>query len=254
LPLDKTRARSLGLRTYRGWKLWIEPERLRLRRIIRGWLERVPPGSVVLEVGAGSGFLEPVVRRAVPRAVYVGGDIAPTETTGIVFDATAMPLANASVDVVMAVEVLEHMPQPEALVAEASRVLRPQGRLMLTVPFMFGVHDFRDYHRFTPLGMEQILARHGVALEEVRLRGGTFTAATGLVRTLILNAIVGKPKDWRAVGRSKEARWLASTVVLTPWTVVTWLAFLFDRVLDRDSVAPPGYFFLGRRVEEPGPS
>jgi SAM-dependent methyltransferase len=250
VPGADARLRAVGLSTYRGWKLWIEPERLRLRRTVRGWLRRVEPGSVVLEVGAGTGFLEPVVREEVPEVVYVGGDIAPTERTGVVFDATRMPVATASVDVVMALEVLEHMPTPEALLSEAARVLRPEGHLILTVPFMFGVHDFLDYHRFTPLGLEQMLLRHGMRLAETKVRGGTFVAASGLVRNLILNTIVGKPKDWRAQGRGKQARWLVSTVVLTPWTVVTWLAFALDGLLDRHSVSPPGYFFLCQRVRD----
>jgi hypothetical protein len=122
--------------------------------------------------------------------------------------------------------------------------------MVLTVPFMFGVHDFRDYHRFTPLGMQTLAERHGLSLTEVRRRGGVFVAATGLVRTFVLNSIVGRPRDWRAQGRDKKVRWVLSTVVLTPWTPITWLAYLLDRVLDRESVSPPGLFFLLTKVHD----
>lgn len=250
--LARSAVEAVGREAYRGWKLWIEPERLRLRRVVRGWLSESPPGSVVLEVGAGSGFLEPVVRTSIPDVVYLGGDIAPTDKTTVVFDATAMPLATGCADVVMAVEVLEHLPEPDGLVAEASRVLRPGGRLVLTVPFMFGVHDFSDYHRFTPLGFEQLTRRYGFSVSETALRGGTFVAATGLVRNLILSSIVGKPAGWRAMGRTRQLRWLVATAVLTPWTLVTWAAFGLDSLVDRESASPPGYFFLCTRVEAPG--
>lgn len=235
---------SGGRSTYRAWKLWIEPERLRLRRSVRLWLREVPSAGVVLEIGAGSGFLRPVVSAEVPNACYVGGEIAPTDNTDVVLDAISLPIACGSVDVVLAVEILEHVAEPRLLVAEAARVLRPGGRLILTVPFMFGVHDFVDYHRFTPLGFEQLVQDFGFVISETRLRGGTFVAATGLIRALILNALVGRPKDWRARGKLKQIRWLISTVVLTPWVVITLLSFVLDAVFDRRSAGPPGYFFL----------
>ena len=247
MTLAQEHAHAAGLQLYRSWKLWIEPERLRMRRVVRDWLNQSEPGSVVVEVGSGNGFLEPVVRRAIPDVVYLGGDIAPTDRTTVVLDATAMPLATGVVDVVMAVEVLEHMPDPQALLAEASRVLRPGGRLVLTVPFMFGVHDFRDYHRFTPLGFEQLAHQHQLVVTETRLRGGTFVSSTGLVRNLILNTIVGKPGGWRAHGRARQVKWVVATAVLTPWTLVTWAAFALDSLADRESVSPPGYFFLCTR-------
>lgn len=245
------RLKVAGLEAYRTWRLWIEPERLRLRRIVRRWLQLQRGDDVVLEIGAGNGFLRPVVKAELPDALYVGGDIAPTERTDVVLDAGMLPIASQSVDVVLAVEVLEHLPDPRALLSEASRVLRPGGRLILTVPFMFGVHDFVDYQRFTPLGFQRMAEGSGFSLAETRLRGGTFVAATGLVRTLLLNAIVGRPKDWRARDPLKRLRWIVATVALTPWTAITWIAFALDAVLDRRSASPPGYFFLCVRLGSP---
>lgn len=242
-----TTSQSKALAAYRTWKLWIEPERLVLRRVLRGWLRDVPAQSTVVEIGAGTAFMEPVVRAEVQEARYVSTDIAPTDNTDLVVDATALPFSDSSVDVVMALEVLEHMPQPRALVSEASRVTRSGGRLILTVPFMFGVHDFRDYQRFTPLGMERLLAEYGFTLSRTSPRGGVFVASTGLLRTRLLNAIVGKPGDWRAMGRLRKVRWFLSTVVLTPWAVVTVASYGLDAVLDRHPVSPPGYFFLAVR-------
>lgn len=218
-----------------------------MRKAVRVWIRQCAPGSRVLEVGGGTSFLQPVIEREVPGAHYVSGDVAPTNNTTVVFDATALPMADSSVDAVLALEVLEHTPLPERMLSEVSRVLRGDGLMILTVPFMFGVHDFRDYFRFTPLGFSTLLARNGLELAAVRQRGGTFVAATGLVRTLILNGIVGEPKDWRARGIRKKVRWMIATVVLTPWAVVTWAAMGLDGLFDSDSKSPPGYFFLCRK-------
>jgi SAM-dependent methyltransferase len=238
---------SAALWGYRQWRLCIEPERLRMRKAVRIWIRQCAPAGRVIEVGGGTSFLRAVIEREVPGAHYVSGDIAPTNNTDVVLDATALPMADGSVDAVLALEVLEHMPSPEGMLAEISRVLRSDGLAILTVPFMFGVHDFRDYFRYTPLGFSTLLERNGLELAGVRQRGGTFVAATGLVRTLILNRIVGEPKDWRARGTRKKVLWLIATVVLTPWTLVTWAAMGMDALVDRDSKSPPGYFFLCRK-------
>lgn len=243
----KMRMATFALALYRNWRLYIEPERLRMRKVCRQWIRRTPPGGLVLEIGGGTAFLRSTIEKAVPGVRYFSGDIAPTEATGIVLDATALPLADASADAVLALEVLEHIEQPEQMISEVARVMRDDAIGIVTVPFMFGVHDFRDYHRFTPLGFQTLLNAYGLELDEVRQRGGTFVAATGLVRTLILNSIVGKPKDWRAQGLRKKVLWVVATVVLTPWALVTWTAVGLDRLVDRSSQSPPGYFFLIRK-------
>jgi hypothetical protein len=40
---------------------------------------------------------------------------------------------------------------------------------------------------------------------------------------------------------------MLATVVLTPWTLITWAAMGLDGLFDRESKSPPGYFFLCRK-------
>lgn len=246
-PRTSVDARAVALSGFRKWQLYIEPERLRMRACVRRWVREWRPGSKIVEVGGGTSFLRRVIEGEVPGALYISGDIAPTNQTTVVLDATALPFATGSADAVLALEVLEHIPEPQRMIDEAARVLRPGGSLVITVPFMFGVHDFRDYHRFTPLGFTGLLEKAGLTLVDTVQRGGTFVASTGLIRQLILNTIVGNPLDWRAQGPTKKVLWLVATGVLTPWAAVTWTAYALDRTLDRSSKSPPGFFFLCRK-------
>jgi SAM-dependent methyltransferase len=66
-------------------------------------------------------------------------------------DATLLPFATASFDIVIASEVIEHIPQDEAALAEFHRVLKPGGRLAVSVPrewpervCWFLSHDYHD--------------------------------------------------------------------------------------------------------------
>jgi SAM-dependent methyltransferase len=201
----------------------------------------------VLEVGGGTSMMRPMIEREVPRTLYISGDIAPTDNTTVALDALALPIKDGSIDAVLALEVLEHIPEPRRMLEEVSRVLASDGILLLSTPFMFGVHDFRDYFRYTKLGLSELLTDCDLNIAEVALRGGTFVSSAGLVRNLMRDAIVGDPTDWRAQGRQRKARWALATVLMVPWVPVMWAALGIDRLVDRDSKSPPGYLFLCRK-------
>ena len=103
--------------------------------------ERVPAatraGSVLVDVACGGGLLAPHVAGKGHR--HVGVELSPTASAlarehGVEVvrgDAQRLPLADGVADVVVAGEVLEHVPDLAAAVGEACRVLRPGGTLVV---------------------------------------------------------------------------------------------------------------------------
>ncbi|MEZ5383510.1 MAG: class I SAM-dependent methyltransferase [Microthrixaceae bacterium] len=95
----------------------------------------------VLEIGAGEGEVADVVRERWPDAGYVAGDLwdpellghwGPRNLTGAAMDATHLPFPDDSFDLVLAIEVLEHVTDPPAVLAELARV--GSGRGVVSVP------------------------------------------------------------------------------------------------------------------------
>jgi ubiquinone/menaquinone biosynthesis C-methylase UbiE len=95
--------------------------------------EALRRGASVLALDADEGELNSVA--AMFAAMREAGEVPPGgQARALAGDATAMPLPDASVDVVIAAEVLEHIPADQAAIAEIARVLRPGGLAAVTVP------------------------------------------------------------------------------------------------------------------------
>jgi SAM-dependent methyltransferase len=106
---------------------------------VRFVLDRLPDAGKVLEIGCGAGKVLRTAHAHKPRLELFGTDVTDphvpaTEFQFVRADATRLPFPDASMDRVLVVDVLEHVPDPAALLAEAARVVAPGGRLVAFVP------------------------------------------------------------------------------------------------------------------------
>jgi SAM-dependent methyltransferase len=84
-----------------------------------------------------------------------------------------IPLDDDSVDSALCIEVIEHCPYPSSVLGEIARVLRPGGTLVLTVPFLWPLHDPpNDFCRHTPWSMERLVRSAGFSRVDVEPTGG----------------------------------------------------------------------------------
>lgn len=152
----------------------------------------------VLDVGAGAQPYRPLLPADVRyRAIDVaaarevfGYDVPGTEY----FEGGRWPVEDASIDVVLATETLEHVLEPDAFLAEARRVLRTGGRIVLTVPFAARWHYIpHDYWRYTPSSLLNLLETARFRSVVVYARGNEVTVACYKLMALILPAL--RPPD-----------------------------------------------------------
>jgi SAM-dependent methyltransferase len=140
-------------------------------------------------------------------------------------DALRMPLADVSVDTILATEVMEHLADPNQFLSEAARVLRPEGALVMSVPFLEPLHEEpRDYYRFTPYGLDRLLARHGFALTRIWAKGGWWSVVIG---SFVAKSLYdcANPEQRRAGGRD---RWWLLPVVVPLCALAQLTAYVLD--------------------------
>jgi ubiquinone/menaquinone biosynthesis C-methylase UbiE len=111
-------------------------------------------------------------------------------------DASNIPVSDNSFDGVILAEVLEHIKDPKTVLAESFRTLKPGGKMLITVPFMFHVHgDPSDYGRYTQYYFQEILQEAGFKNIHIEKQGLFFSTLANMIKFWIEEVI--NKKRWK---------------------------------------------------------
>lgn len=153
--MDRDFAETYG--AFEQWHWWFRGRQRILETVLKKELTK---GSARTVLSVGCGPIEGLTwisSLVAPTGYMVGLDSEPLHarcsrrgSSFVVGRAEALPFASCSFDLVLALDVLEHLDDDTAGLREISRLLKPGGLLLLTVPALpslWGGHDIVNHHR-----------------------------------------------------------------------------------------------------------
>jgi len=130
-----------------------------LRAHLDTLLPALPSGSRILDLGCGNKPYAPLFA----GHQHIGLNIDAIDATpDVVGDGQLLPFRDGAFSLCVCSQVLEHVPEPQALCSEVGRTLRPGGHFLLSAPFYWPLHEEPfDFWRFTPHGLRHLLRKAG---------------------------------------------------------------------------------------------
>ena len=132
---------------------------------------------------------------------YVGLDIEQALVYDVevkpdfIWDGSVMPFKNNSFDCAIGTEVLEHCPEPETVLKEVNRVLKPNGVFFFTVPFLWNLHEVPyDEYRYTPFSLKRHLKNSGFKEIRIKATGGWHGAMAQMLGLWVKRSPMPKAK------------------------------------------------------------
>ena len=178
-------ARLLGFNSSRH-RLWEENA---------AFAGRVPNGAVVLDAGAGTA----PYRSLFAHAQYESADFEKVDKeysqSTYVCSLESIPVEDCRFDFILFNQVMEHLPDPKAALAELNRVLKPTGKMLYSGPFFYEEHEQPyDFYRYTQFGLRELFSSAGFSIERLDWLEGYF-GTVGYQLNCMARYLPTKPQD-----------------------------------------------------------
>jgi SAM-dependent methyltransferase len=147
-----------------------------LERWVKEIADSLANDALVLDAGCGSS----PYRSLFSRVRYECADFCKSklryyEKITYVCDLTSIPVQDNRYDLVLCTQVLEHVPEPKAVLKEFRRILKPNAKLAISAPLFYEEHGVPyDYYRYTQFGFRHLLSESGFEIEKMEWLEGYY--------------------------------------------------------------------------------
>ena len=224
--------------------------RIYLDRFNRAFAAEITPDMYVLDAGAGIAQYRNIFNHAhYETADFEQVDKEYTPST-YVCDLATIPVENERFDRVVCNQVLEHLSEPLIVLKELNRVLKPEGRMILSTPLYYEEHEQPyDFYRYTQFAHRFLFQKAGFEIESIDWLEGYFGTMAYQFRGMAMACPL----------RPTAERPVVSTLLLPVLLVVKVSAILLSALFYRldlvwkvtDRGYPKNYVVVARKNGEP---
>ncbi|HKY71738.1 MAG TPA: class I SAM-dependent methyltransferase [Nitrospira sp.] len=161
-----------------------------INRFLERELNSIPAHhrGVLLDLGCGTQPYRSLYEQRFKQVIAC--DVELRSPLDVRLDVRRLPFRDGTVDVVLLTEVIEHLVEGAGVIGEIGRVLKPGGRLLITWPFIYPLHELpHDYLRYSEFAMQSLAAGGGLAITRLERRGDLLCVAGTLVEQFVLGSI-----------------------------------------------------------------
>ena len=144
------------------------------------------------------------------------------------YDGKTFPFADGEFDSLVCNEVLEHVFNPDEFTAEIHRVLKHNGVILMTVPFVWDEHEQPyDYARYSSFGLKHILEKNGFEIVEFKKSVDDVRIIFQLINDYIYKTIINE-------NSSKRIRKIQRIIVRTICSIFNIIGFVLGFILPKN--------------------
>jgi SAM-dependent methyltransferase len=192
----------------------------------------------VVEIGNGHsrrrGKFEPPISEA---ECWVFIDVKETVQPDIRASIESIPLKDAEFDTVICLEVMEYVTDVNAALKEVHRILKPGGRLILSVPFMHRADTEHDFWRFSSHALKHLLSRDGFRIEDIRSQGAALAVAVNILKYAVYSI------------KSDLMRQIVALLTVLPLRIIFWLDNWSRKRISILNTFSTGYLILATKIQ-----
>ncbi|RYE44543.1 MAG: class I SAM-dependent methyltransferase [Sphingobacteriales bacterium] len=147
----------------------------------------------VLDIGCGNKPYELMFTGV--SSSYTGCDVVQSSESkvDVICEAVNLKFEDAQFDTVFSTQVIEHVEDPFAMLAEANRVLKKDGLIIISAPFCWELHEQPyDFYRYSKYGLEAMFRKHDFEVLELKSNGGKWAAIFQMNLNIIYSTFAKK--------------------------------------------------------------
>lgn len=164
----------------------------------------------LIDLGCGNAPLAGIYRNLVDAYSWADWANSAHQNFDIDFEVDLnglLPFDDQSYDTVLLTDVLEHIAEPDQLFSELARILKPGGKLIVGVPFLYYLHEEpHDHFRYTKFALEHFGVKHRIPSVEIVEAGGAFDAWSDITGKLLGGV-------WRPLARVPYHGWMIARLL-----------------------------------------
>jgi SAM-dependent methyltransferase len=148
-----------------------------------------------------------------------------------------LPFNSESFDHAVSFQVLEHHKDPKKMISEMVRIIKKEGLILISCPFLYGLHEEpNDFQRYTKHKLKELFGKNNCEIIESKEEGSLPSVISMLISEHI-NSFAAK----------NQLCYFLAAIIYIPFLLLQYLSLLLDKFIKSEKIFI-NYMILARKI------